>query len=726
MRNKTGSVFKVIGTILIVIFSFIVGYVFADQKYEEIPLLSDEIKVAIVNNDQGVEIEDETVIYSDIFLKKYKSDSNYQFTSLNDAKQGKLNGLYSGYIVIPEDFSKDVASLTTAKKKAIIIYDVVDNNYLQTKPSLTLINDVINTLDDGVTKGYLRDILSNIAGVLDKTDNMDKAVNGNNLLINQINPTNWLQPLKLDEAIRLSASDSDIRNALSSLGGIKDNISGQIVDNLSNKNDKYNNLGSNYLDINNTISSIDSAKYYHVSLPEFDLVKGYKLKAKDGSALDIYINRDDAKTYVKFPNNSVLIVTKENVEIEVQGNSSINQQNDVCASVLSINDSLINNLNDYNQTKLSLFGYDFTIYGTGFDIVEANGKVVISGAYKVVTSNNVDYYPINGKIEINFYSSTGSPFTTKDVDNYDQLIIYNKVSSALLNQITSISQQNPDMSINEVLMELINQPSDDVVNNLSVIDTNVDVQNYLTQVSPAMFDEFVGSYLENQKGIEYNTQVSPNGRCGYDSYNIVGDTAQRVPNTLHTTGNVVITSQEVLDLTLLKTQINALGTNFNILVSSVVNNMDYQIIDNSYNNVNTSVSQFINMINTQVSQIDDVNNSNRDKVNNYINDINSKIKENTDNIKNSIIANNTNVLEIINNMDDNMDTVIKSGSVDERTLNFLSSSIDQQVEGLDNNTKQDVDKEEGYLKYILLAGLAISLGGVSYAIYREKNKSDEV
>lgn len=241
-----------------------------------------------------------------------------------------------------------------------------------------------------------------------------------------------------------------------------------------------------------------------------------------------------------------------------------------------------------------------------------------------------------------------------------------------------------------------------------------------------MFDEFVGSYLENQKGIEYNTQVSPNGRCGYDSYDIVGDTAQRVPNTLHTTGNVVITSQEVLDLTLLKTQINALGTNFNILVSSVINNMDYQIIDSTYNNVNTSVSQFINMINTQVSQIDDVNNSNRDKVNNYINDINSKIKENTDNIKNSIIANNTNVLEIINNMDDNMDTVIKSGSVDERTLNFLSSSIDQQVEGLDNNTKQDVDKEEGYLKYILLAGLAISLGGVSYAIYREKNKSDEV
>lgn len=702
MQSKSYKITKIICAFLIIIFSFLVGYVYANNE-ETRNEVNDSLKIAIVNNDQGIEVDGQTIVYGDVFLKSYKKDSHYEFTNINGAKQSMKNGDVSGYIVIPENFSRDISSLLTDKQKSVIIYDIVDNNSVLTKPTLSMVNEVIDSLDNQITEGYLRDILSNVTKSANKGQEIQKNLDENNLLINQISSTEWLQPLDLQEAIKLSVSDENIRLALSSLDDIKTEITDNLESNLSSENTDFSNVENNYLNIDNTISNLDKSKYYNVSTNSLSLVNNYELNHKDGSSLSICIDRNTAKLYVQV--SGELIASNKTNSYNIVSSSS---EGDSYIDVSSINNNLFSKEKELNKTQISLYNHDFTIYGSGVEIVNVDGLTTIYNAYKIETSNN-SYYPIDNKIQIQFKDTTSTP---QPLD-LAEMVNYNKTSASLLRQIMNQYSLNPNQSIGEVINYLSDNPSVDVVNNLSKIDSNVNVVSYLNSLNPYMFDQFFSSYLENQKGIEYNTTINRM----YNDYDIIGQTGVVEGNTI-TVNSIVINNKEIFSLDELKTEINVLRTNFNLLVSSVVENMDYSIIDTTSNNVDKTVSDYITEVRKQILDMGNISDNNKNKIDTYLTTIKDNITNQTSDIKNGIIGNNNNSISAVSSLNDNLDFVIKTGSVDEQTLKFLSSSIRSRVDGVED-VEEDVT-ENKTSKYLLVSGLIVAITGISYCIYREK------
>ena len=85
------------------------------------------ISVAVVNNDKGNELSGKKVNFGDKVVDKLKDNDKlgWKFVSEKDALDGVNSGKYYASIEIPEDFSKDLTSIVTEEtKKGKIIYTV--------------------------------------------------------------------------------------------------------------------------------------------------------------------------------------------------------------------------------------------------------------------------------------------------------------------------------------------------------------------------------------------------------------------------------------------------------------------------------------------------------------------------------------------------------------------------------------------------------------------------
>ena len=86
-----------------------------------------DIAVAVVNNDKGTKFNDKDFNFGDTVIESLKENKKigWKFVNSKKAENGVLDGTYYSYIEIPEDFSENLASLTTDNpKKATIIYKV--------------------------------------------------------------------------------------------------------------------------------------------------------------------------------------------------------------------------------------------------------------------------------------------------------------------------------------------------------------------------------------------------------------------------------------------------------------------------------------------------------------------------------------------------------------------------------------------------------------------------
>lgn len=85
------------------------------------------IPIAIVNNDKGAKLNDKELNMGDDVVDKLKDNDKigWKFVDQKQADIGVVDGTYYAVIEIPEDFSKDLTSLTTNDpKKPDIIYKV--------------------------------------------------------------------------------------------------------------------------------------------------------------------------------------------------------------------------------------------------------------------------------------------------------------------------------------------------------------------------------------------------------------------------------------------------------------------------------------------------------------------------------------------------------------------------------------------------------------------------
>ena len=92
-----------------------------ERVIEEINKSSD---IALINLDEGVEIEGKKLYYAQNLLST--QGENLKFTSLNDAKIGLENGTYAAYILIPSTFSAYIESINEKPVKVELEYELSD------------------------------------------------------------------------------------------------------------------------------------------------------------------------------------------------------------------------------------------------------------------------------------------------------------------------------------------------------------------------------------------------------------------------------------------------------------------------------------------------------------------------------------------------------------------------------------------------------------------------
>lgn len=122
--------------------------------------------IAIVNMDEGVKKNDQTVSYSQSLLGTL--DISYEVTGIEAAKQGIGNGKYSAYLILPGTFSSAVESINSSPQKAVLEYAISQNLTREAQAqAIYSVGDAYTTLSSGISEVYLSSVLSEVHKVQD-------------------------------------------------------------------------------------------------------------------------------------------------------------------------------------------------------------------------------------------------------------------------------------------------------------------------------------------------------------------------------------------------------------------------------------------------------------------------------------------------------------------------------------------------------------------------------
>lgn len=161
-----------------ILFGFVIGIIGMRQYTLHYGVYGDEIsdvnklltnRVAIVNLDEGVMVQDEKVNYAEKLI--IDLNENFSFTGLEDARQGYATGIYAGYLIIPATFSESIVSLNNTPVRSEINYAI--NNNLREDVKEEVIYDVLALMDDindGVSYMYLHSVLDDFHTAQDAAD----------------------------------------------------------------------------------------------------------------------------------------------------------------------------------------------------------------------------------------------------------------------------------------------------------------------------------------------------------------------------------------------------------------------------------------------------------------------------------------------------------------------------------------------------------------------------
>lgn len=139
----------------------------------------DELPVAVVNLDEPVEYEGETLNVGQKLVDKLKEDGSlcFNFTDADQAERGLKNGTYYMVITVPKNFSENATTLTdaTPKKMELDYKTNPGTNYIAMKMSETALEKIKTSVAQEVTKTYAETIFDKIG---EAGDGMKDAADG--------------------------------------------------------------------------------------------------------------------------------------------------------------------------------------------------------------------------------------------------------------------------------------------------------------------------------------------------------------------------------------------------------------------------------------------------------------------------------------------------------------------------------------------------------------------
>lgn len=139
----------------------------------------DELPVAVVNLDEPVEYEGETLNVGQKLVDKLKDDGSlcFNFTDADQAERGLKNGTYYMVITVPKNFSENATTLmdTFPKKMELDYKTNPGTNYIAMKMSETALEKIKTSVAQEVTKTYAETIFDKIS---EAGDGMKDAADG--------------------------------------------------------------------------------------------------------------------------------------------------------------------------------------------------------------------------------------------------------------------------------------------------------------------------------------------------------------------------------------------------------------------------------------------------------------------------------------------------------------------------------------------------------------------
>lgn len=139
----------------------------------------DELPVAVVNLDEPVEYEGETLNVGQKLVDKLKEDGSlcFNFTDADQAERGLKNGTYYMVITVPKNFSENATTLmdTVPKKMELDYKTNPGTNYIAMKMSETALEKIKTSVAQEVTKTYAETIFDKIS---EACDGMKDAADG--------------------------------------------------------------------------------------------------------------------------------------------------------------------------------------------------------------------------------------------------------------------------------------------------------------------------------------------------------------------------------------------------------------------------------------------------------------------------------------------------------------------------------------------------------------------
>lgn len=139
----------------------------------------DNLPVAVVNLDEPVEYEGETLNVGKNLVDKLKDDGSlcFNFTDADQAERGLKNGTYYMVITVPKNFSENATTLMDAvpKKMELDYKTNPGTNYIAMKMSETALEKIKTSVAQEVTKTYAETIFDKIS---EAGDGMKDAADG--------------------------------------------------------------------------------------------------------------------------------------------------------------------------------------------------------------------------------------------------------------------------------------------------------------------------------------------------------------------------------------------------------------------------------------------------------------------------------------------------------------------------------------------------------------------
>ena len=136
-----------------------------ERVIEEINKSSD---IALINLDEGVEIEGKKLYYAQNLLST--QGENLKFTSLNDAKIGLENGTYAAYILLPSTFSASIESINEKPVKVELEYELSDKLAPESKAGIVKdIEDFKLKLSNDISYMYVSAVMDEFHNAQDNS-----------------------------------------------------------------------------------------------------------------------------------------------------------------------------------------------------------------------------------------------------------------------------------------------------------------------------------------------------------------------------------------------------------------------------------------------------------------------------------------------------------------------------------------------------------------------------